>query len=143
MSDPPELPQELTDRVAFLLRLALNRAETMGEHALADLGLSGREYGVLALLQHRTPPAQHHLGAALGVDRTTTVALLAALEARGLIARELDPANRRARRVTLTEAGDELRARAADLLTDCDNRFLAPLSTEERSQILTILRRLI
>lgn len=142
MPATPELPAELTDRVAFLLRLALSRAEALGEQALTELGLSGREYGVLALLQHRAPPAQHHLGAALGIDRTTTVALLAALEARGLIAREPDPANRRAHRVSLTENGEELRARAAALLADCDERFLDPLTAEERTRVRALLRSL-
>lgn len=50
------LPPVLTDRAAFLLRLALGRAERMGERALATVGLSGREYGALALLAGWTGP---------------------------------------------------------------------------------------
>lgn len=138
-----DLPEALTDRVAFLLRLVLTRAETMGEEALVELGLSGREYGILALLQHGAPSAQHQLGAALGIDRTTTVSLLAALQARGLISREPDPGNRRAHRVTLTDTGEELRLRAAEVLADCDNRFLDPLPPEERTYLRSILWQLL
>ncbi|CAA9410558.1 MAG: hypothetical protein AVDCRST_MAG35-1392, partial [uncultured Quadrisphaera sp.] len=123
----PDLPAALTDRTAFLLRLALARAEAAGEQALAGLGLTGREYGVLALLESGPRRAQHHLGAVLGIDRTTTVALLGGLQARGLVDRAPDPADRRAHRVALTGAGEELRQRAAAALVDCEGRFLRPL----------------
>lgn len=139
----PELPTGLTDRVAFLLQSALVRAQAMGELALAELGVTGREYGVLALLEHGAPPAQQHLGAVLGIDRTSTMTLLAGLESRGLVRRVRDPANRRAYVVTLTEAGEQLRSRAAAVLADCDDRFLDPLSAEERLQLRHALLRLL
>lgn len=143
MPDPPDLPETLTDRVAFLLRLALVRAESLGEQALAGLGINGREYGILALLEHGPTSSQHQLGAALGVDRTTTVALLSGLQARGLIIRSRDPANLRAHLVALTDAGDELRDRAAVALTSCDEQFLAPLPPAARKQLRVILLNLL
>ena len=139
----PDLPASLTDRTAFLLRLALARAEAAGEQALAVLGLSGREYGVLALLEGGPTSAQHQLGALLGVDRTSTVALLAGLQARGLIDRAPDPADRRAHRVALTGSGEALRRRAAAALADCEDRFLAPLVPDERRQLHGALQRLL
>lgn len=143
MPGQPDLPEALTDRVAFLLRLALARAETMGEQALGDLGLSGREYGILALLESGPTVTQHQLGAALGIDRTTTVALLAGLQARGLVSRGPAPTNRRAHRVALTDAGEQLRARAARTLTECDDRFLSALPVEQRTQLRDTLQRLL
>lgn len=143
MLGSPDLPEALTDRMAFLLRLALVRAETLGEDALAGLGISGREYGILALLEHGPTSTQRQLGAALGVDRTTTVALLSGLQARGLIVRSRDPANRRAHLVALTDAGDEVRASAAAALTTCDERFLAPLLPDARRQLRVILLNLL
>ena len=139
----PDLPAALTDRVAFLLQLALARAQAMGEQALAELGVSGREYGVLAVLESGAPSAQHRLGAALGIDRTSTVKLLAGLEARGLIRRVPDPANRRAHLVFLTAAGDRLRRQAAEALADCDQRFLEPLPPRQRDQLRNTLLRLL
>lgn len=138
-----DLPDVLTERVAFLLQLALARAQAMGERALTALGISGREYGVLAVLNAGSPSAQHHVGRALGVDRTSTVKLLAGLEARGLITRSPDPANRRAYLVTLTGTGELVRARAAAALADCDDRFLAPLAPGDRRQLRAGLQRLI
>lgn len=143
MNQPPDLPQALTDRTAFVLQLALARAQAMGEEALSDLSISGREYGLLALLERGSAPAQHRLGAALGLDRTTTMNVLSELEGRGLVRRERDPADRRAYRVTLTAAGARLRARAARLLADCDDRFLEPLSVAERRGLRGALLRLL
>lgn len=136
------LPDALTERVAFLLQLALARAQGMGEQALAELGISGREYGVLAILEEASS-AQHQIGATLGIDRTSTSKLLAGLDAAGLVSRVRDPANRRAHQVSLTPAGEKLRAAAAVVLADCDDRFLAPLAPEERTRLGNALRRLL
>lgn len=137
-----ELLDALPERVAFLLRLALSRAEAMGEQALAELGIAGREYGVLAVLGAGTTSAQRRVGEALGIDRTSTGKLLAGLEARGLVARTPDPLNRRAYLVALTDDGQRLRARAAGVLAECDERFLDPLDDEERAGLRDQLRRL-
>lgn len=144
-SDQPPLPETLTTRVAFLLQLALARAQAMGEQALRELGINGREYGILALLEGSAPapPAQHRLGAALGIDRTTTVKILTALENRGLVDRTPDPANRRAYLVTLTAAGDRLRVHAATVLADCDERFLDRLPDDEKTHLRAVLTTLI
>lgn len=143
MPSPPDLPNALTDRVAFLLQVALARAQSMGEGALSDLGVSGREYGLLAVLASGAPSAQHRVGAVLGIDRTTTMALLSGLEARGLVHRSRDPADRRVHRTTLTDAGEQLRAHAAQVLADCDDRFLSPLPAEDRDHLRHLLQELL
>lgn len=138
----PDLPVALTDRVTFLMQLALGRAQAMGEEALSGLGLRGREYGALALLEHAALASQHELGATLGLDRTTTMTLIAGLESRGLVARTRDPADRRAYRITLTRSGDKLRARAATILADCEDRFLTGLPPADVTHLRRILATL-
>lgn len=139
----PELPAALTDRTAALLQLALARAQRRGEEALAELGVTGREYGVLALLEHGFSGAQHRLGATLGIDRTSTAHLLARLEARGLLARGRDPADRRANLLRLTPDGQRLRSAAAAVLDRCEEEFLAPLTDLERGRLHRALLRLL
>jgi DNA-binding MarR family transcriptional regulator len=136
------LPPVLTDRAAFLLRLALGRAERMGERALLTVGLKGREYGALALLAAGDVSVQRALGAVLGLDRTTTAALLRHLEEAGLVSRRRDPANRRAYRLALTAEGERHRAAAADVLHACDDHFLEVLSGAERAELIRLLRKL-
>ncbi len=108
-----DLPETLTDRTAFLLQLALGRAQAMGEEVLVEVGISGREYGLLAVIAHLAPCSQINAARTLGIDRTTTVALVGGLEVRGLLRRTPDPANRRANLVSLTDEGERVRARAA------------------------------
>lgn len=138
-----DLPDSLAGRTAFLLRLAVTRAEEMGEAALRDEGITGREYGVLELLGHRSPRTQIALARELHLDRTTCAALLSGLDARGLVRRTPDPSNRRANLVTLTPEGEARRARASIVLAACDDRFQARLSDEERAAIRRMLRILI
>jgi DNA-binding MarR family transcriptional regulator len=138
-----DLPNSLTDRTAFLMQLALARAQDMGEDALVELGISGREYGVLAVLAHLQPCPQIRVGRALGVDRTTVLALVRGLLRRGLLRRDPDPADRRAYLVALTAEGEDVRARAAEVLVDCEQRFLAVLAPADRVRLAAALRTLI
>jgi len=137
-----ELPDRLTGRVAFALQLALLRAQRMGQAALDGLGLQGREYGLLALLEDGPLVRQHELGAVLGMDRTTTAKLVRGLVDRGLVVRRPAPDDARALVLALTPAGDRLRAEAAAVLAECDDAFLAPLPPAERDRLRAALRHL-
>jgi DNA-binding MarR family transcriptional regulator len=136
---------DLWDRNAVLLRAALTRAEAMGEEVLRPLALTGREYGVLALLEREQSAGnQRHLGGLLGIDRTTTAKVMARLEERGLVRRTTDPVDRRSYRLRLTPAGRRLRSRAASALTACDDEFTGVrLSPEEAAVLRDLLRRLV
>jgi DNA-binding MarR family transcriptional regulator len=137
-----ELPDALTDRIAFALRLALLRAERMGEATLHELGLQGREYGILALLADGPVARQHELGAVLGIDRTTTAKVVRALVDRGLVVRRPADGDARALVLALTPEGGRIRSEAAVRLERCDADFLAPLSATERSALHAALVRL-
>lgn len=138
-----DLPGTLTDRAAFYLRRAALRAERLDDSELAELVLPGRQYGLLALLENGPVPRQHELGAALGLDRTTTARLVRGLVDRGLVGRSPLPGNGRALVLELTPAGDALRAEAAGRLAASDEEFLSPLSPDERTRLHTVLDRLI
>lgn len=142
-SQVPPLPRALSKRTAFLLQVATQRAQRMGEDALAETGISGREYGVLALLEGGSRSSQRQIGAALGIDRTTTTALLKELEERRLVQRTPDALDRRANTVTLTDAGELVRAAAALVLADCEDRYLQGLDSAERQTLHRILQRLV
>ena len=71
--------------------------------------MGARGYLVLAVAGQGEPKSQLALAQHLGVDRTAMTYLLDDLEAAGLVERRPDPADRRARRVTLTDAGQARR----------------------------------
>ena len=75
------------------------------DEALAPLGLTSGQFSLLTSLNQRTPPSIGSIAALLVMDRTTLTANLKPLERRGLVRINVDAADRRGRRLTLTAAG--------------------------------------
>ena len=115
----------------------------MGERDLEPLGITPREYSVLAVLAERSPLSQTQVAEILGLDRTTILKLGASLEGKRLVLRERDANDARAYAVALTPAGDRLRAEAFELLLACEAQFLTPLNRKERGQLHDLLARVI
>lgn len=136
-----ELPENLSARTSYLLGRAAARVQALGEHDLEPLGITPREYTVLAVLAERSPLSQTQLAEILGLDRTTILKLGASLEHKRLLVRERDVNDARAYAVALTPAGDRLRAQAFELLLACETQFLTPLNRDERNQLHDLLER--
>src|SRR6478735_2348464 len=105
MATEEDLGPRLSSRLTYRLKRALMDLEGLHEHHLGPSGISGRELAVLLFLDGREPESQQQAAAGLGIDRTTMVSLLDALEGKDLIARRPDAADRRRNVVVLTDAG--------------------------------------
>src|SRR3990170_2106563 len=112
MTTTPNLGPRLSERLTYLFKRALVDLENLHAKHLAPVGVSGRELGVLLLLDGRDPESQQQVAGRLGVDRTTMVGLLDGLEAKGLVARRADPGDRRRNVLELTGDGHKTLARA-------------------------------
>jgi DNA-binding MarR family transcriptional regulator len=99
--------------LTWLLHRAAQRLHTAVGAGAARHGLTLRDHIVLSALDKTQGLTQIELGQALGVDKTTMVAELDRLEKAGLIERQADPRDRRARIPALTDAGDLLRKKIA------------------------------
>ncbi len=77
----------LTSRLGYLLKHVHLRFTEASAQALAPFGVDGRELAVLAVLAADRPLSQMEAAIRIGVDRTTMVALVDALEGKGLVAR--------------------------------------------------------
>ena len=75
--------------------------------ALAPFDIHGRDLGVLLVIDRFEPTSQQQVALRMGVDRTTMVAIIDALEAQGIIARHPDAEDRRRNVVELTPAGHD------------------------------------
>ncbi|MGH9483219.1 MAG: MarR family winged helix-turn-helix transcriptional regulator, partial [Terriglobales bacterium] len=75
------------------------RAKQFLAEALQPLQLAPREFWLLAMV-HDAPMPQHELAALCGLDPSTLVPLLDALERRGWVARRRDPRDRRVQRIS-------------------------------------------
>lgn len=102
---------------------------------LAAHGLSMWAYIVLSQLNRQPAGTQLALAEAIRYDKTRLIGLLDELERDGLIARTPDPKDRRARVVTLTDAGQARRTAAQADIRAMEEEFLADLDPAERARL--------
>jgi DNA-binding MarR family transcriptional regulator len=143
LDDPDALPEALSGRTAYMLSRAAADVRAMSERDLEPLGISAREYSVLAVLAKQSPLSQTRIADILGLDRTTILKVGASLEDKGLVVRERDEHDRRAYAVALTPAGEALRVQAFSLLAESEDRFLMPLAGQQRDQLNDLLSRIV
>ena len=142
MATERDLGPRLSARLTYLLKRALLDLEDLHAEHLAPVGVSGRELGVLLLLDGRDPKSQQQAARRLGVDRTTMVGLLDGLEAKGLVARRADAEDRRRNVLELTADGQTALARAVRASDEAERQLLAELDDDESAQLRTLLTRL-
>jgi DNA-binding MarR family transcriptional regulator len=133
---------QLSRRLAYLLKHAFLDLEDIHREHLDPLGINGREFGVLLLLQGREPESQQQAAARLKVDRTTMVALLDGLEAKGLVARHADDEDRRRNVVALTDAGHQTLGKAIRASDKAERQLLGDLTEAEQTQLRALLARI-
>jgi DNA-binding MarR family transcriptional regulator len=136
------LPPSMRDRVPFLLFRASQASLSLANQMLAQIGLCARQAGILTMVTELEPMTQKALADALGIDRTTMVALLDDLEDKGLAARQRHPRDRRAFLVHPTDSGRAAKVAAVRILDEQQRLFLAPLAPAERRQLAALLTRL-
>jgi DNA-binding MarR family transcriptional regulator len=126
--------------------LALHRATHATLHALArdltGLGLSSSETNVLAVLADGRSRAVGELAAATATRPTTLTSVLDRLAGRGLVVRELDPADRRSFVVELTGTGREAAAAVDQAVRRLERTALAGVSEAELAGFLAVLNAL-
>lgn len=100
------------------------------------------DYVILATLARGPASTQSELAAASGRDKTRLIPILDRLEARGLLRRTPDPADRRNRVVALTEDGLALLGSCRAAIREMEAEFLADLEPGERATFVAVLERL-
>ncbi|MGW2248862.1 MarR family winged helix-turn-helix transcriptional regulator [Kitasatospora sp. NPDC001660] len=131
------------DSPGFLLWHATLRWQRDIAAALGPLGLTHVQFVLLActwwLNSQGEHPNQLALARQAGTDVKMTSQVLRALETKGLIEREVDPADTRAKRLRVTEAGADLTPRAIAAVDAVDAEFFRPVA---RDHAMSLLRRL-
>ena len=133
----------LRGRLGYLLKHAQLRMAELIEEALAPYGINGRELAVLAVLYGPEPASQLQAAQRLGIDRTTMVALLDALEDKGLVSRHPHTEDRRRNVVELTETGLDTLHRAEKANEAAERAFLAPLDARAAEALRDSLRTVV
>ena len=136
-------PSALSDRLGYLLGQAHLAHRRVAERRLGSLGLRGKEFGALSVLADEGPLSQQRLGERLGIDRTTMVAVVDALERKGFAERRRNSEDRRAYSLHATGTGRRVLDRATEAAQRAEAEFLAQLPAREARQLKEILRKLI
>ena len=85
------------------------------DDALRPVGLTNGQFSLMMALNRPVPASLGPVADLLAMDRTTLTAALKPLQRRGLVTVAVDPADRRGRLLTLTEAGMTLLASAVPI----------------------------
>jgi DNA-binding MarR family transcriptional regulator len=109
--------------------------------ALESIGLTPALFAVLNFLQARDGAIQQEIGAAMGIDPSTMVALIDGLERAGLAERRPRPKDRRAREVVITPKGRRTVEQGRALAREVEDEVLHGLASAERDQLLKLLRQ--
>lgn len=137
-----DLPPALAENVGFLLSISSAKSVALANTALAPLGLKARGYTALSLVAAGDGMSQRDIAEALRMDPSQVVALVDALESKGLVERRPNPSDRRLRSVVATAEGRKVRKKAAQVIQDSVTTLLADFSAEERELLHGLLSRL-
>jgi DNA-binding MarR family transcriptional regulator len=127
--------------LGWALGVVFRRYAKAAAAALDDVPGGPRGYQVLATAHAEGPRRQLDLAAQLGVDRTVMTYLLDDLEKAGLVHRQPDPADRRARLIVPTDQGVETLCDLERRLATAEEEVLGILDETERSSFRMLLRR--
>ncbi|HTV05972.1 MAG TPA: MarR family transcriptional regulator [Acidobacteriaceae bacterium] len=135
----PEIPPI---SVAFLLAQTGARAAQVFAGMLEPLGLAPADAGILRLLGVEPGMSQQELAGRLGMHASRLVAVIDALEERGLVARETNREDRRIYSLALTDAGRQTLGAIARAARAHEEAMCAGLNEAERAQLRGSLERI-
>ena len=138
--ETPEAP--LCANLGWLLSQASHALALEMTSRLEDIGIYPRGYCVLqtALQGEQT---QSEIAKIAGLDKTTMVVTVDELEKAGFAERVPSPADRRARIVRVTGAGEEKVAEAESIVSALQEEILGQLPGDERAALMSGLARLV
>lgn len=112
----------------------------MGRH-LEPYGIGDAQFPFLMLLLHEDGISQEKLATFLKCDRATSARSIARLEHAGYVRRVVDPDNRRAYKVFLTEQGTEMEHIMWAVSKDLNDILLEGFTEEEELTFRNMIRK--
>ena len=109
--------------------------------APSGLDVTPVQYALLKAAQSCPGQDQASLAGAIAYDRTTIGGVIDRLEQKGLLQREISPADRRARIVHLTDDGHAAIARLDPLVLQAQQQMLCGLTAEEATILTGLLAK--
>ena len=130
-------------RPGFLVRRLHQIHVSMFMEVLEEYGMTPVQYGLMSILVDMPGLDQFSVAEELGIDRANVHDVLKRLESRKLVARVVDPHNRRRKLCLASREGAELVARIYPRMQEAQKRLLAPLDEGERTMFMQLLHDLV
>jgi Transcriptional regulators len=129
-------------RIAFLLAQLGSDASAAFERALAPLGITPSDAGVLRLVGRNPGISQKAVSEQLGVVPSRVVAVLDRLERQGHVERRRSTADRRSHEVHLTAGGERLLAALRPIAESHEAAFTQGLGEEDLDRLAAYLEKI-
>ena len=131
-------------RIGFLIHDVSRLRRTVVDKALRPMGVTRSQWWVLANLSRHNGQGmmQTELAKVMDVGKVTLGGLIDRLEAGGLVKRQPDPSDRRAKRVVMTPKGTKLLADIQSIATKVNDQILNGIGRNDISRAETVLYKM-
>jgi DNA-binding MarR family transcriptional regulator len=133
----------LPSLVGYNLRRAQIAVFAKFATAVAKHQVTPGQFGVLTLISANPGLTQSALAKAVGIERSTMVAVIDGLQRSGLVERRPSPIDRRSYALALTAAGRKQTETLKSLVIYHEDRLLSDFSDRERATLITLLQHLV
>ncbi|MFO1329647.1 MAG: MarR family winged helix-turn-helix transcriptional regulator [Rubrivivax sp.] len=134
---------DIADQPGHLIRRLQQIAVAVFLQEVGDGALTPVQFAALQSVANQPGVDQRTLAGLVGLDTSTVAGVVDRLEARGWLARNLSPQDRRVRLLTLTPEGGRALAQAQPAMLRAQDRLLAPLPRADRREFMRLLRVLV
>jgi DNA-binding MarR family transcriptional regulator len=129
-------------QTGFLLRKVSSASFGAFSEIVGERGLHPMHFGMLMIIQAEEPVSQQELSRRTGIDPSTMVARMDALDEHGLVERTRCAEDRRSYEIRLSPRGRKLLTELRAKAKEHGERFFAPLTRSERKQLHELLTKL-
>ena len=141
MSDPI-LRDPLHTQPGHLLRRAQQISASIFHDEIGGQ-LTPIQYAVLCVLLDHPGVDQVSVAGLAAIDTSTAASVATRLEEKGLLSRQVDPANRRQRILLLTDQGRDLLQALNGAIGRLHQRIFEQFTSEEEAQFMVLLQKLV
>jgi len=133
---------DLESLIGYNLKRAYMIVQSDFRRTLGEDGFSPREFSALSLVVQFPNVTQTGLAKMLGIERSGLVAIVDALQRRGLVTRGRVPGDRRVQALMPTKAGIKVMAEAKAAVIAHEEQLFADFTAEERQTLMTLLQKI-
>jgi DNA-binding MarR family transcriptional regulator len=126
-----------------LIRRAHQLAVSIFAEKTAAFELTPVQFAMLNALMDEPGEDQITLAGKVAFDAATSGAVIARLEAKGLLRRDADPKDKRRKLLTATAEGEKIVIAMKAAVSDVQGQIMQPLSAKEAEQLTELLSKLV